>query len=194
MTFKENISSEEVNLLPTGSFDGEIIVVHDESTLNYAVEQLKKETIIGFDTETKPCFKKGKANLNSVALLQLATTDSVFLFRLKYTGLPEPLKMVLSDRNILKIGLAVRDDIKGLQKISPFNDAAFLDLADVAHNYGIEERGLKKIAAIILGIRISKSQRLSNWENEELSLQQQVYAATDAWACNIIYRKLQNIQ
>ncbi|HBS87809.1 MAG: hypothetical protein A2W91_11160 [Bacteroidetes bacterium GWF2_38_335] len=188
--FKQNITLEEVNLLPAGSFDGKIVVVQNSSILDYAVEMLNKETIIGFDTETKPCFKKGKANRNSVALLQLASTDCVFLFRLKYTGLPDSLKGILSNRNILKIGLAVRDDIKALQKLSPFNPEAFLDLADVANNYGIEERGLKKISAITLGIRISKSQRLSNWENEELSPSQQVYAATDAWACNIIYRKL----
>jgi ribonuclease D len=135
--------------------------------------------MIGFDTETKPSFKRGQ--VNSVALLQLSTGKKAFLFRINKIGLPDALKKILSDPEVMKVGVAIHDDIKGLQRISPFKPAGFIELQHEVKDYGISDFSLKKIAGIVLGIRISKSQRLSNWEADELTEAQQCYAATDAW-------------
>jgi len=182
--FQESITKEELEELPLKSFEGEIIVVEDQSVLKDSVAYLKKCKIIGFDTETKPSFKKGVSN--SVCLLQLSTEDKAFLFRIHKTGLPESLRDILSDPEILKVGVAIRDDIKGLQKIEPFKDGGFIELQTEVKDFGINDMSLKKLAGITMGIRVSKMQRLSNWEAEKLSRAQQIYAATDAWVSYMI--------
>ncbi|MBN2682697.1 MAG: 3'-5' exonuclease domain-containing protein 2 [Bacteroidales bacterium] len=190
--FAENITTEELNNLPKGLFEGEILLVDDFNSLEIALDEIASASILGFDTETKPCFKKGESNLNKVALLQLSTPEKAWLFRLNRIGFPLELQRILADPQILKVGLAIRDDLKNLKKIHGFNPVSFVDMAEMAGEYGIKEKGLKKLAGIILGIRISKNQRLSNWELTELSEAQMRYAATDAWVCNILYRKLTN--
>jgi len=182
--FQESITKEEIEKLPLKAFEGEIIVVDNQSVLKDAVEFLKKCKILGFDTETKPSFKRGVSN--SVCLLQLSTEDKAFLFRIHKTGLPVSLRDVLSDPEILKVGVAIRDDIKGLKKIEPFKDGGFIELQTEVVNFGINDMSLKKLAGITMGIRVSKMQRLSNWEAETLSRAQQVYAATDAWVSYMI--------
>lgn len=183
--FKESISSEELQELPLKHFEGEIILVDNSRKVRQAAQYLSQCNIIGFDTETKPAFRKGEKN--KVALLQLASHDCAFLFQLQKTGLPFEIRKIFSNPQIIKPGVAIRDDLKALQKIDNFVPAGFVELQEFAHKAGIQNISLKKLTAIICGFRISKSQQLSNWELEELSAQQMQYAATDAWASLIIY-------
>jgi ribonuclease D len=183
--FKKSITDEELSELPLSVFEGKIHLVEKVEEFTAAVNYLKKQPILGFDTETRPAFKKGQSH--QVALLQLSTADEAFLFRTNMIGISPGLIKILSSPSILKIGVAIRDDIKILQKITPFKPGGFIELQDMVKLYGIENFSLKKLAAIVHGVRISKSQRLTNWEATILTEQQQVYAATDAWIAYMIY-------
>lgn len=186
--FADSISKEEIAQLPKVVFDGEILVIDNEDTLRQSLAFLKNEKILGFDTETKPSFKKGESN--KIALLQLSTSKSALLIRVKSVGLPTELLKILEDPTVLKVGAAIRDDIKSLQKIRRFNPTGFIDLQSVVPEYGIESLSVRKMAAIVLGKKVSKSQQLSNWDAPSLTEAQQQYAAIDAWACREIYLKL----
>jgi ribonuclease D len=188
--FKESITKEELTDLPLKWFEGEIFVVDKPEQVDDAVKILTTHQVIGFDTETRPAFKKGV--LNKVALLQLSTADKAFLFRVNRTGFPVSLQKLLADPAIIKPGVAIRDDIKALQAISKFKPQGFIELQDHAKEMGILNFSLKKLAAIVLGFRISKSQQLSNWEAPALTEAQQIYAATDAWVALEIYKMLFN--
>lgn len=184
--FKESISKEELTDLPLRWFEGEIYVIDKPEQVNDVADFLSTQSLIGFDTETRPSFKKGV--VNKVALLQLSTPNEAFLIRVNKLGLPQAIRNILSDPGIIKPGVAIRDDIKGLQEISPFNPHGFIELQDTAKEIGIQNFSLKKLAAIVLGFRISKSQQLSNWEAPDLTEAQQIYAATDAWTALHIYQ------
>lgn len=186
--FQANISNEELAALPLAQFPGRITVVDREEMLAEACAELMGRRAIGFDTETRPSFTSGISN--KVALLQLSTPDHCFLFRLCKLRLDKALIRVLESPDVLKIGAAVRDDIKGMQKLRHYKPAGFIDLQSIVENYGIAEKSVRKMAAVTLGIRISKAQRLSNWEASTLTPAQQLYAATDAWVSLEIYRKL----
>lgn len=186
--FLTSISPEELHALPPIEFGGQITLVDRGKLVNEAVTFLKSQKKLGFDTETKPSFKKG--NINSVSLLQLSAADRVFLFRLNKIGLPVQLVEILANPKILKIGAAIRDDIRILQKLQKFIPAGFIDLQNIAVNYGIENKGVRKLAGIILKGRISKSQQLTNWEAPDFTESQKLYAATDAWVCLKMYEKL----
>ena len=188
--FREKITKEELTDLPLKWFEGKIVVVNRPEQVKYVAEKLKEHRVIGFDTETRPSFKKGK--INKVALLQLSTPDQAFLFRLQKTGLPKEIIEILADPEIVKPGVAIRDDIKALREMKKFEPAGFIELQDHAKELGIQNFSLKKMAAIVLGFRISKSQQLSNWEADYLSEAQQIYAATDAWVALEIYRSFSN--
>lgn len=188
--FAETIDNEEILKLPRISFPGEIVVVSNEEDLDNWLPKLSKSNIIGFDTETKPSFKKG--SLNSVALLQLASNDIALIIRVKSAGIPKKLLQLLQNEKILKIGAAIHDDIKSIQKIKPFTPAGFIDLQNFAKEKKIESMSVRKLAAIVLNVRVSKSQQLSNWESETLTEAQLQYAATDAWICGEIYKKMIN--
>ena len=183
--FKESITKEELTELPLKWFEGEITIVDSKETLKMAVDVLSKEPIIGFDTETKPAFKKGI--FNKVALLQLSTKKRAFLIRTNRIGLPKQISDILSNPNIVKPGVAIRDDIKGLQHFGKFVPGGFVELQDTAVELGIQNFSLKKLTAIACGFRISKGQQLTNWEADELTEKQQRYAATDAWTSLKIY-------
>jgi ribonuclease D len=183
--FKENITKEELTDLPLKWFEGEIVVVDNVEKLVKAIEILSKAKVIGFDTETKPAFKKGV--FNKVALLQLSVKNYAFLFRLNRIGLPAEICKILANPEIIKSGVAINDDIKALNKIKAFTPKGFIELQDHAKSVGITDFSLKKLAAITCGFRISKGQQLSNWEAEELTEAQQIYAATDAWAALEIF-------
>ena len=187
-TLKKSISNEELAELPLASFEGVIHVAESPADIESAITFLSNQTILGFDTETRPAFKKGQSF--PVSLLQLSTSDKAYLFRINKMGLPNGLVQILAAPKILKIGVAIRDDIKILQKISPFKPAGFVELQDLVKNYGIENFSLKKLSAIVLGFKISKSQRLTNWDAPELSEQQLIYGATDAWVSCEIYKRL----
>ena len=183
--FKESITKEELTDLPLRWFDGEIVVVDSYDKLESAVKILSKAKIIGFDTETKPAFKKGV--INKVALLQLSTKNQAFLFRVNRIGLPKEICKILANPKIIKPGVAINDDIKGLNKIQPFTAKGFVELQDNAKTLGITDFSLKKLAAITCGFRISKGQQLSNWEADVLTDAQKIYAATDAWVALEIF-------
>jgi len=183
--FRKSITDEELAELPLSFFEGKIHLVEKVEQVTEAVNYLKNQPILGFDTETRPAFKKGQ-NYH-VALLQLSTADQSFLFRINMIGLTPGLIKILASPSILKIGAAIRDDIKILQRIKPFKPGGFVELQELVKLYGIENFSLKKLAAIVAGVRISKAQRLSNWEAHDLTEQQQLYAATDAWIAYQIY-------
>jgi ribonuclease D len=186
--FAETIENEEILKLPRISFPGEIKVISSEADLNIWLPKLAKSEIIGFDTETKPSFKKGK--MNSVALLQLASNELALIIRVNSMGMPKPLIKLLQNKNIIKVGAAIHDDIKALQKIQSFNPNGFIDLQNLVKEKGIESKSVRKLAAIVLNVRVSKSQQLSNWESDSLTDAQLQYAATDAWVCGEIYKKI----
>ena len=190
--FKESIAKEEIERLPGFHFEGKIVTINTPEQAESVAQFLLTQKVLGFDTETRPSFRKGSSN--KVALLQISTANEAFLFRLGATGLPLPLKQVLSKASTLKIGVGIMDDIRYLRKLSDFTPAGFLDLQNLAGNYGIEDKSLKKLSAIVLGIKVSKSQQLSNWENPILTEAQQRYAATDAYVCLQIFNKLNHIK
>ncbi|MFW6389173.1 MAG: 3'-5' exonuclease [Marinilabiliaceae bacterium] len=188
-----SISKEDIKDLPLKQFEGRITVVEDPEKVREVVEKLKQQNkIIGFDTETKPAFKKGVSH--QVALLQLSTEEEAFLFRLNLTGIKGALTDLLSDSEILKVGVGIRDDLRGLRELNSFTPAGFVELQDVAPDYGIDVLSLKNLAGLLLGIRISKRQRLSNWEAVQLTEGQISYAATDAWVALQIYNKLTSME
>jgi ribonuclease D len=183
--FKESITKEELTDLPLQWFEGKIVVVDKPEQVKGIARLLASYPVIGFDTETRPAFKKGKTN--KVALLQLSTPDQAFLFRVNKIGLPKEIRKILANPEIIKPGVAIRDDIKGLKEINHFEPDGFIELQDFAKELGIQNFSLKKLAAITCNFRISKSQQLSNWEADSLTDAQQVYAATDAWVSLKIY-------
>jgi ribonuclease D len=188
MMYKESIDKDELAEMPLIQFEGEIMLVETKESYLISIEYLARQKILGFDTETKPAFKKG--TVYEVALLQLATKDRAFLFRLNKIGLPNGLKNILENPEIEKIGVAIRDDIKSLQKLNHFIPGGFIELQEHVKDYGIQDFSLKKLSAIVLGHRISKAQRVTNWEALELSEAQLIYAATDAWISHRIYESL----
>jgi ribonuclease D len=187
-TYRENISIEEIKELDLKWFEGEIFLVDTIDKFRAVLPRLNKSELLGFDTETKPSFKKGRKN--RVSLIQLADEKTAFLVRINKIGIPEELGQILTDPGIIKCGVAIHDDIKLLSGIRKFNPAGFVDLQPFVKNYGIDSSGLKKLAAIVLGFRISKRQQVTDWESDTLSEAQLIYAATDAWVCYQIYRKL----
>jgi ribonuclease D len=187
-SFKSVITKEEIALLPIQSFKGEIFYIDTYEKYQKIISQLKNESAFGFDTETKPTFKKGVTN--EVSLLQLSTSDKAYLFRLNKIGLPEEIKQILSSNKIIKIGVAIHDDISSLRKIGQFEPSGFIDLQQYVKKFGIEVNGLQKMAAIVLDFKISKRQQTSNWQAEVLTQPQIEYAATDAWVCHEIYNRI----
>lgn len=185
MIYKESITKEELDNLPLENFEGEIIVFNHKKGVKEAVAYLSQFPYLGFDTETRPSFKKGQ--VNKVALLQLSTRDKAFLFRINRFDLPKSLLQLLANPNIVKAGAAIRDDVKALQLNKGFKPGGFVELQDVAKDLGINNFSLKKLAGIVLNYKISKAQQLSNWEADELSEAQLRYAATDAWISYLIY-------
>ena len=189
-SYLQNISGEELKNYELSSFKGEIVVVDNRKTFNKVLSRLFHERILGFDTESKPSFRRGTKN--RISLIQLASAHLACLFRINKIGLPDELKSLLADPDIIKAGVAVHDDIRFLRNIKKFEPAGFVDLQNLVKEYGIQSSGLKKLTAIVLGFRISKRQQITDWEAEILSEAQQVYAATDAWVCHQIYKKLVN--
>ena len=170
------------------AFPGNIHIIESPEQVAEAVRKMRYERRLGFDTETRPAFQRGESY--PVALLQLSTVTDAFLFRLNTLGLPEEVIDVLADPQILKVGVAIRDDIRTLQKLKMFQPQGFVELAEIAESMKIVTRGLRNLAAIWLGVRISKKAQLSNWEKPDLDESQRSYAATDAWICLQMYRTL----
>ncbi len=187
--FKNKISNEELAELPTIHFQGEIVVVDTLEAIDDACNDLLKYSVIGFDTETRPSFKAGVSH--KVALLQLSTPTKCYLFRLCCIRLDKAIIKIIESKSIAKIGADVKGDIKALQELRHFKPSNFVDLQSIVADWGVEEKSVKKMTALILGYKVSKAQRLSNWAAVCLTHQQQCYAATDAWVCAFIYDRLQ---
>ena len=186
--FTDKISNEETAALPAIEFKGEIRIIEHERDIVPACKFLMKQAVVGFDTETRPSFRPGISY--RVSLLQLSTPQLCFLFRLNKIPLAKPILQLLEDRRILKIGADVAGDLHSLRQIRHFRDGGFVDLQSIASEWGIEDKSLRKLSAIVLRQRVSKAQRLSNWEAATLTDKQKLYAATDAWVCTAIYDRL----
>ncbi|NDV78404.1 3'-5' exonuclease [Dysgonomonas sp. 511] len=184
------ITKDELATMPREVFGGRIITIQSDSEAEKACEYLSSCKVIGFDTETRPAFKKGI--IHKVALMQLSTDDTCFLFRLNLIGIPQCLEDILVNPAIKKIGLSLKDDFSAMHKRSRLAPSNFVELQSFVKQYGIEDTGLQRIYGILFEKRISKGQRLSNWEAEVLSDAQKMYAAIDAWACFKIYDELKD--
>lgn len=187
-TYLPTIDKEQIATLPPCSRTGQIFLIDKAEMVDIAIADLRKSGIIGFDTESKPAFQRGKSN--TISLLQLATPNTAYLFRLKKIGIHEGLKALLEDDDVTKIGLSVHDDFLSLNNWMPCAPRHFVELQKYVSAFGIEEKSLLKIYAIIFGEKMSKQQRMSNWDAETLSGAQERYAAIDAWACLDIYNEL----
>ncbi|MCA1756457.1 MAG: 3'-5' exonuclease domain-containing protein 2 [Bacteroidales bacterium] len=186
--FRPEVSKQELIGYDKIAFEGKIFCIDNDKDVKSAVTDLGRYTRLGFDTETRPAFKKGQKY--DVSLLQLSAGNKAYLFRLNMTGLPQQVAAILANPGIAKIGVAIHDDIKALQKLRKFTPSGFIELQDMVKEYGINSAGLKKLSAIILGSTISKRQQVTNWENPTLTQAQKIYAATDAWISLQIYDKL----
>lgn len=187
-----NIAKADIAQMPSELFGGRIIVIHSIADVEKAVNYLKGFPILGIDTETRPSFAKGKTY--EVSLMQISTEDTCFLFRLNYIGMPQILVDLLQDGRLLKVGLSLKDDIQNLNRKHSFEPRGFLDLQHYVKEMGIEAQSLQKIYALLFGKKISKSQRLTNWEADVLTDRQKGYAATDAWACVRIYKYMEEVK
>ena len=192
MIVRRTIDKDELKELPKVVFPGRIHVIQSESETEKAVAYLLSQPILGIDSETRPSFTKGQSH--KVALLQISSEECCFLFRLNMTGLTQPLVDLLENPGIIKVGLSLKDDFMMLHKRAPFNQQSCIELQDYVRQFGIQDKSLQKIYAILFKEKISKSQRLSNWEADVLSDGQKQYAATDAWACLNIYNLLQELK
>lgn len=190
--FLTKISKEEVNALDVRGYNGKITVVEDPEAINDCVREIRKYSVVGFDTESRPSFKK---NQNfEVSLIQIATEKEAFLFRINHTGFHRALINLFEDPSIIKAGVSIHDDIQRLKRLKDFQAKGFLELQKLTDEFGIENNSLRKLSAIILGFRISKAQQLSNWEANQLTKAQNIYAATDAWVGLEIYFKLSKFE
>ncbi len=189
---RERMGKDEINECPMRSYDGPVHMIRSGNELSIAVSKLNKETLLGFDTETKPAHRKGESY--SPALVQLAGENEVFIFQIKYLGLPKPLLDILSNPGIIKAGVSLDFDISELAKVAPFKSAGFVDIADLAKKLGIQNHGLRGLAAVLLGFRISKTCRTSNWEKSDLTQSQIRYAASDAWVGRELYKEICRLQ
>lgn len=178
--------------LPCVLFDGRIVVVVSESEAAKAVDYLLSQDVLGIDTETRPSFRRGTNY--KVSLLQVSSREVCFLFRLNHIKMCEPVKRLLEDEGVLKVGLSLHDDIAALKKLREFKPGNFFDLQKHVSEIGIEDLSLQKIYANLFGQKISKTQRLTNWEADILSDKQKGYAATDAWSCIKIYEELKRLE
>lgn len=178
--------------LPQAAFAGRIEVVSGESKAKSAVDYLLSQPILGLDTETKPSFHRGDGH--KVALLQVSSHDICFLFRLNHIDMPDCIVRLLSDTEVLKVGLSWNDDLCMLRRRRDFTPGRFEDIQQIVGTYGIKDMSLQKLYANIFGQRISKTQRLSNWEADVLTDKQKLYAATDAWACIMLHEELERMR
>ena len=192
VTLYEEFDKTKIAALPQVQFSGRIVVVTTIGSVHRAIDFLSRQPILGIDTETRPSFKKGTNH--KVSLLQLATRDMCFLFRLNKIGLPDKLLELLADKRQLKVGLSLKDDRHMLHERASFDEGRFIDLQDYVRQFGIVDMSLQKLFANVFGLRISKGAQLSNWEAPVLTERQKRYAATDAWACVLLYQRLEELR
>jgi len=190
--YLKKISKQEIREYPLRKYSGPIYMINTFDHVRFAIENIMTEQILGFDTESKPSFKKGINNPPSV--LQLATEESVFIFQLSESFFPSDLHKILSSAKIIKTGVAIKDDVIGLNRISQFDPAGFIDLGEISKKLGLQTHGLQNLAANLLGFRISKTMQRSNWGRKKLSKSQILYAATDAWVSREVHLQLKKLK
>jgi len=183
--FDHRMTREEINQCPIRMYAGPIHIIRSREELLSAAQKLSREEVLGFDIETRPSFTRGEMHLPS--LLQIAGKDAVYIFQLKMVRFPRQLRDLLATPRIIKSGVALNHDIKKLKELGAFKPAGFVDLGDVARHAGIKNHGLRGLAAVLLGFRISKQAQVSNWERKNLTPEQVTYAATDAWVSRELY-------
>ncbi|NBW37165.1 MAG: 3'-5' exonuclease domain-containing protein 2 [Cytophagia bacterium] len=187
--FTNSITHEEIQTLPLHAYKGHISVITDPVKLTRSLKEMEKAARLGFDTETRPAFVKGQRY--NVALMQLATEERVWLIRLQQTGFIPALVEFLENTNVQKVGVGLRDDLNALQRLQPFSPGGFVELTQLTRQVGVEVESVKKLTGLLLGFRISKSAQTSNWEAPTLTEKQLEYAATDAWVCLQMYKKIE---
>ena len=192
LIIKSKITKEEVNEMPKVEYSGDIYIVDTPEQADIAVRYLSQFPLLGIDTETRPSFKKGESH--KVALLQIATDERCYLFRIYKYGMTLSLIQLLENPHIIKVGISLKDDFYMLHRWAPFEPKSVIELQSLVKEIGIDDQSLQKIYANLFGNKISKSQRLSNWEADELTIPQQHYAAIDAWACIQIFRKVEELK
>ena len=189
--FPREISREEMAALPIRRYEGEIHLVATRSDLERAVADIAEERVVGWDTETRPAFRKGESYLPS--LVQVATARAVYILQLSRMDVSQPVAGFFAAREIVKVGISVADDLRNLKRVFPFDEQSVLDAGKVAKRHGLEQTGLRNLAGIFLGFRVPKGKRTSNWAAQRLSPQQIEYAATDAWACRELYLRFREL-
>jgi ribonuclease D len=190
---RKEISKEEINALPIRRYEGEVCLVASPQELERALADiLGAASVIGFDTETRPAFKPGESYLPCLA--QIATARAVYLFQLQRQDFAAPVAAILSSAEIIKAGVALPDDLRQLKKMFPFEERSVLDLGALARRHGFKQSGVRGLAALVLGFRIPKGTKTSNWSAPRLSPQQIAYAATDAWACRELYLSFKELE
>lgn len=185
-------SKDDINALPLRRYDGPVVVVRTDKQRTRAIREMEGESLLGFDTETRPVFKKGKKP-GPPSLVQLATAEKAYVFQIGVLPMCNGLCDLLAEKSVVKTGVAVRDDILGLQRLAEFTARSFVDLSDITAKANMQTHGLRNMAANLLGFRISKSAQCSNWAKDKLSPQQVVYAATDAWVSRELYLALEDL-
>lgn len=188
---RREISKEEVNALPVRRYEGDIVLVEDEAALRSAIVDAAASGVVGFDTETRPAFRPGESYLPSV--FQLATHRAVYVFQLGHASFPQAIRAILQEPNLTKAGVSVADDLRNLKKLFAFDEASVLDLGTVAKHHGFRQSGVRNLAALVLGFRVPKGAKTTNWAASRLTPQQLLYAATDAWVCRELYLRFREL-
>lgn len=186
-----HVSREEVNALPIRRYEGAVHVIAAPSELAPAMADILQETLVGFDTETRPAFRPGESYPPSLA--QVATARAVYLFQVQHPEIAAAVARMLGEEHIVKAGVGLADDLKSLKKIIAFHEKSIADVGGLAQRHGLKQSGVRNLAGLFLGFRIPKGTKTSNWARQKLSEQQIVYAATDAWACRELYLKFREL-
>ncbi len=191
-SFQNNITKEEINKLPLDHYKGKIVIIDKIKAVKRAFNEINQYEYVGFDSESKPVFKKGV--YNPIALIQISTPEITYLIRINKTGITEEIKTFLESDKIKKIGIGLIEDLRDLRKLNIDNPQGFIHFNEIVNQIDIESNGLRKLTAIILGFRVSKSAQVSNWEAPILTKKQILYAATDSWVCLEMHQKLLNLK
>ena len=189
--FPRGISREQMAALPVRRYEGEVVMVASHREMVRAVDDIRNESVFGWDTETRPAFRKGEMHLPS--LVQVATARAVYLFQLQKMDLSGAVAEIFAAPGIVKAGISVADDLKKLAMLFPLEPVAVLDAGSVARRHGMEQTGLRNLAGIFLGFRVPKGAKTTNWAAQRLTAQQVAYAATDAWACRELYLRFREL-